>query len=121
MLEAVAEVDQRAGEIAGIAAGRLQGANGFVDLAGPQKPHAHLEAMAHLGRIAVGSLAEEIQLAGVDFLDQARADRCELFVVRTLPQLPLGDGQVAAKRLDLQVGQLDSQVGGPIFGIGARD
>ena len=65
--------------------------------------------MGQVGRVTVRLLAEQLQLAGVDFLQQPDADAAQL-VVRVVLQLLLGDGQVLAERLDLQVDQLDGQL-----------
>ena len=68
--------------------------------------------MAHLGRIAVGFLAVQVQFARVDLLAQARSGGNPDGVVRLGLELLLRHGQVAAERLDIHVGQLQTQLEG---------
>ena len=77
-----------------------------------QQAHADLVAMAHLGRIAVGLLTVQVQLARVDLLAQPGAEAAQLGIVRLGLVLLLRDGQVAAERLDVEVGQLQTQLEG---------
>ena len=55
---------------------------------------------------AIGFLAEKIELARGNFLGQTGADGLQLLIGGLAAQFFLGDGQVAAERLNIQVGQL---------------
>ena len=98
--------------LARVRARRLQLVDGLVHLPGPQQAHAQLKTVHHLGREAVRLAPVQLQLAAVDLAHQPQADLPQALVLRCCPLLLLGQNEVAAKHLDVQVGDLDGDLEG---------
>ena len=98
---AIGRVDQRSPFKRRLSARRQKNLQGRVELSRLEQLDAEFKPALRVARVAVGFLAEQLNVLSLDFVAQPSHGRLQLRIVGMFGKLLLGDGRVVPQRVSM--------------------